>query len=53
MKKENIQLRALTQADLEKTLEWHNQEDIRDTYLGDPFPVNREKEEAFKRARRS
>lgn len=47
MKKENIQLRALTQADLEKTLEWHNQEDIRDTYLGHPFPVNREKEEAW------
>ena len=47
MKKENIQLRALTQADLDKTLEWHNQEDIRDTYLGHPFPVNREKEEAW------
>lgn len=52
MKKNNskigqIKLRALTKSDLEKTLEWHNQDDIRDLYAGHPFPVNREMEEKW------
>lgn len=47
MNKGNIRLRALTTADLSLTLSWHNQEDIRDGYLGHPFPVNREKEEQW------
>jgi RimJ/RimL family protein N-acetyltransferase len=47
MKNEKLKLRALTRGDIDKTLTWHNQEDIRDTYLGHPFPVNREKEEAW------
>jgi RimJ/RimL family protein N-acetyltransferase len=37
-------LRALTHADIEKTLAWHNQEDISDLYSGHPFPVNIEME---------
>ena len=37
-----IQLRALTKSDLENTLKWHNQEDIKSLYMGHPFPVNRE-----------
>lgn len=47
MKNEKIRLRALTISDLENTLEWNNQEDIRDTYLGHPFPVNKEKEKLW------
>jgi len=43
----NIRLRALTKTDIEKTLSWHNQEDIRDLYFGHPFPVNREMEELW------
>jgi RimJ/RimL family protein N-acetyltransferase len=39
-----IKLRALTHADLEKTLAWHNQDDISDFYSGHPFPVNIEME---------
>ena len=39
-----IKLRALTHADLEKTLAWHNQEDISDLYSGHHFPVNVEME---------
>lgn len=39
-----IKLRALTEADIEKTLYWHNQEDISDLYSGHPFPVNFEME---------
>jgi RimJ/RimL family protein N-acetyltransferase len=31
-------------ADIEKTLAWHNQEDISDFYSGHPFPVNIEME---------
>lgn len=42
-----IILRALTRNDLEKTLKWHNQEDIRDLYAGHPFPVNKEMEEQW------
>lgn len=44
MNKDNVKLRALTLADIEKTLSWHNQEDISDLYLGHPFPVNIEME---------
>jgi RimJ/RimL family protein N-acetyltransferase len=43
----NIKLRALTYNDLEKTLEWHNQEDISDMYSGHPFPVNKEMEQKW------
>ena len=39
-----IKLRALTASDIEKTLSWHNQEDISDLYSGHPFPVNIELE---------
>lgn len=42
-----IKLRALTHADLEKTLAWHNQEDISDLYSGHPFPVNIEMEQKW------
>jgi RimJ/RimL family protein N-acetyltransferase len=42
-----ILLRALSQKDIEKTLEWHNQEDISDLYSGHPFPVNREMEQRW------
>ena len=44
---EKIKLRALTKTDLIKTLEWNNQDDIRDLYSGHPFPVNREMEEKW------
>jgi RimJ/RimL family protein N-acetyltransferase len=40
----NVKLRALTLNDIEKTLTWHNQEDISDLYMGHPFPVNIEME---------
>ena len=43
----NIALRALTKADIEKTLKWHNQKDVRDLYLGHPFPINQEIEEIW------
>lgn len=39
-----IILRALTLKDLEKTLAWHNQDDIVEFYSGHPFPVNSEME---------
>lgn len=39
-----IRLRSLTLADLEKTLKWHNMEDISEMYLGHPFPINLEME---------
>jgi len=42
-----IRLRALTQADLSKTLAWHNQEDIVELYAGHPFPVNQEMEQKW------
>jgi RimJ/RimL family protein N-acetyltransferase len=44
MKNNNVRLRALTLNDIEKTLYWHNQEDISNLYLGHPFPVNIEME---------
>lgn len=47
MTAEKINLRALTQNDLELTLKWNNQADIRDTYAGHPYPVNREKEQQW------
>ncbi len=47
MVERRIVLRALTKTDLEKTLLWHNQEDIRDLYIGHPFPINREMEELW------
>jgi len=43
----NIVLRALTKADIEKTLIWHKQKDVRDLYLGHPFPINQEMEEIW------
>jgi diamine N-acetyltransferase len=39
-----IKLRALTLSDSERTLTWHNQEDISYFYSGHPFPVNSEME---------
>lgn len=47
MDKPSICLRALTKADIDKTLIWHNQQDIRDLYIGHPFPINREMEELW------
>lgn len=44
MNKNNVKLRALTLTDIEKTLSWHNQQDISDLYSGHPFPVNIEME---------
>ncbi len=42
-----IRLRALTKDDLDKTLSWHNQKEIRELYLGHPFPINKEMEELW------
>lgn len=42
-----IKLRALSIDDKEKTLGWHNQEDIVDLYSGHPFPVNPEMEKKW------
>lgn len=42
-----ITLCALTKSDISFTLQWHNQEDIRDLYLGHPFPINFEMEEKW------
>ena len=42
-----IRLRALTSKDIEKTLEWNNQEDISNLYSGHPFPVNLEMEKIW------
>jgi len=39
-----ITLRALTMNDVDKTLRWNNQDDIREFYSGHPFPVNKEME---------
>jgi RimJ/RimL family protein N-acetyltransferase len=44
---ERIKLRAITSTDFEKTLLWHNQEDISDLYSGHPFPVNIEMEQKW------
>ncbi len=45
--KKRVKLRALTIGDIEKTLVWHNSEDIQDLYIGHPFPINREMEELW------
>ena len=42
-----IKLRALTEKDISKTLEWNNQEDIKDLYSGHPFPINFEMEKKW------
>lgn len=42
-----IRLRALSSSDMEKTLEWNNQEDISNLYSGHPFPVNIEMEKKW------
>lgn len=42
-----IKLRALNRTDLEKTLSWHNSDEIRELYLGHPFPINKEMEERW------
>jgi len=47
MTKSRIKLRALTKLDLDKTLVWHNQEEIMDLYLDHPFPINIEMEELW------
>jgi len=39
-----IKLRALTITDIDKTLEWNNQDDILNLYSGNPFPKNIELE---------
>ncbi len=44
---DKIILRALTSQDLNDTLRWHNQEDIRMMYSGHPFPVNLELEQKW------
>lgn len=44
---EKIRLRALTMSDIEKTFHWHNQDEIRELYLGHPFPVNIEMEKKW------
>lgn len=43
----HLKLRALTTADIDKTLEWHNRGDIRDLYMNHPFPVNIETERGW------
>lgn len=43
----NIRLRALTETDIPKTLEWNNQEDIKEFYAGHPFPINMEMEKEW------
>jgi len=45
--KRTIKLRALTKQDIDKTLLWHQQDDIRDLYFGHPYPVNQEMEELW------
>ena len=44
---DKIKLRALTATDMEKTLFWHNQDDISALYAGHPFPVNIEMEQKW------
>jgi len=43
----NVRLKALTETDKQKTLEWNNQDDIKELYAGHPFPVNMEMESAW------
>lgn len=45
--KGKIRLRALTSNDIEKTLKWHNDDEIKYFYLGHPFPVNIEIEKKW------
>jgi RimJ/RimL family protein N-acetyltransferase len=45
--KDNIKLRALEKEDIEKTIVWHNQEEIKELYAGHPFPVNMEQEKKW------
>lgn len=42
-----IKLRALTSTDIDKTLEWNNEEAISNLYSGHPFPVNLEMEKKW------
>ena len=42
-----IKLRALTEADIPKTLVWNNQDDIKELYAGHPFPINLEMEKEW------
>src|SRR5690554_4399663 len=39
-----INLRALTLSDIDRTLDWSNNEEISNLYSGHPFPVNLEME---------
>lgn len=39
-----IVLRPLTESDIQTTLAWNNQDDIKASYAGHPFPVNLEME---------
>jgi RimJ/RimL family protein N-acetyltransferase len=41
---EKIVLRALTESDIQTTLNWNNQRDLKNMYAGHPFPVNIEME---------
>jgi len=43
----NVNLRALTTTDIEKTLSWHNKKEISNLYSGHPFPVNLEFEKKW------
>lgn len=43
----NLRLRAITESDLPKTLEWNNRQDIKDFYAWHPFPVNLEMEKEW------
>ncbi len=45
--KNEIRLRALTSADIEKTLKWNNSDSISELYSGHPFPVNEELEKKW------
>lgn len=44
---EIIRLRALEEEDIDITIIWHNQQDIKDLYAGHPFPVNMEQEKKW------
>ena len=47
MKPPRIVLRALSMTDLDITLKWRNQIEIRDYYAGHPFYINREMEQKW------
>jgi RimJ/RimL family protein N-acetyltransferase len=42
-----IRLRAITTSDIDKTLQWHNDKDIKLYYSSHPFPVNIEMEKLW------